>query len=247
MSPRNIFPDKKGPAMPAAAAPRVIAFNKPYGVLCQFSRVDHRPVLADYLPMPHVYPSGRLDRDSEGLVLLTDSGVLQHALSAPGRNAHPGHPKTYWVEVELAMDVTRLQQSLAQLRDGVPLADGMTQPATVREIEPPALWPRDPPVRVRKHIPTTWIELRITEGRNRQVRRMTAAVGLPTLRLVRVAIGEIRLDQLGLAPGKWCELNAAALGLTVPPARAPTRSFRKREPSGPSRPPNPGSSGRRSG
>lgn len=173
----------------------LIAFNKPYGVLCQFTdrSTPPRPTLAGFGLPAGVYPAGRLDFDSEGLLLLTDDGALAHRLTDPRHR----QPKTYWVQVEGDPDDARLQP----LRDGVVLRDGPTRPAAARRIEPPALWPRDPPVRFRKSVPDSWIELRIREGRNRQVRRMTAAVGLPTLRLVRVAIGNYRLD--GLAPGQW--------------------------------------------
>ena len=173
----------------------LIAFNKPFGVLCQFTdrSVPPRPTLAGFGLPPGVYAAGRLDHDSEGLLLLTDDGTLAHRLTDPRHK----RPKTYWVQVE--GDPSPGQ--LAQLRDGVALKDGPTRPAQVSPLEPPTLWPRDPPVRFRKTVPDAWLSLTITEGRNRQVRRMTAAVGLPTLRLVRVAVGGYRLD--GLAPGAW--------------------------------------------
>jgi len=173
--------------------PRVILLNKPYGVLCQFSAADSRATLADFVRVPDVYPAGRLDADSEGLVVLTADGALQ------ARIADPRHklPKTYWVQVEGA---PRPDQ-LAALAGGVGLADGRTAPAQVTLIaEPPGLWPRVPPIRERRAIPTAWLALTLREGRNRQVRRMTAAVGLPTLRLVRFAVGEWTLA--GLAPGE---------------------------------------------
>jgi 23S rRNA pseudouridine2457 synthase len=177
----------------------LIAFNKPYGVLSQFTDrgVPPRRTLAEFGLPPRVYAAGRLDFDSEGLLLLTDDGALAHRLSDPRHK----QPKTYWVQVE--GDPQEAQ--LAQLRRGVLLNDGPTRPAGVRRIEPPALWPRDPPVRFRKTVPDGWLEIVLSEGRNRQVRRMTAAVGLPTLRLVRVAVGGERLD--GLEPGAWrpCE------------------------------------------
>jgi 23S rRNA pseudouridine2457 synthase len=175
--------------------PRLILFNKPYLVLCQFRDKDGRPVLADYLSCPGVYPAGRLDHDSEGLLLLTDDGGLQARIADPRWKL----PKTYWVQVEGKVE----DQALQILRTGVALKDGRTLPAEARRIEPPLLWERDPPIRFRAAIPTTWLEVIIREGRNRQVRRMTAAVGHPTLRLVRVAIGPWRVH--GLAPGEWRE------------------------------------------
>ena len=172
---------------------RLIALNKPFGVLTKFTDADGRPTLADYVDVKGVYPVGRLDKDSEGLVLLTDDGGLQHRL------AHPksGKEKVYWVQVEREPDEAALQA----LRRGVDIKGGRTRPAKVRRLAEPELWPRDPPVRFRKSVPTAWLELRITEGRNRQVRKMTAAVGHPTLRLVRVAIGPYRLGDLAL--GAW--------------------------------------------
>ena len=173
----------------------LIAFNKPYGVLCQFTDRSRppRPTLAGFGLPADVYAAGRLDFDSEGLLLLTDDGRLAHRLTDP---AHK-QPKTYWVQVEGTPDAAQLQQ----LRDGVMLNDGPTRPAQARLLAAPALWQRDPPVRFRKTVPDAWLELVICEGRNRQVRRMSAAVGLPTLRLVRVAVGPHRLD--GLQPGQW--------------------------------------------
>lgn len=173
----------------------IILLNKPFDVLCQFTDGAGRQTLANFVDLPGVYPAGRLDRDSEGLVVLTDDGALQHRIS------HPRHKlaKTYWVQVEGQPD----EAALEALRRGVKLKDGMTAPAEVRPLAPPELWPRDPPIRYRALIPTTWLALTIHEGRNRQVRRMTAAVGHPTLRLVRVAVGPWRLDKL--APGHWRE------------------------------------------
>ena len=173
----------------------LIAFNKPSGVLCQFPdrSVPARRTLAEFGLPPGVYPAGRLDFDSEGLLLLTDDGALAHRFTDPRHK----QPKTYWVQVE----GTPSEPQLRALCDGVALNDGPTRPVQAREIDPPALWPRDPPVRFRKTVPDAWLELTLREGRNRQVRRMTAAVGLPTLRLVRVALGTHRLD--GLVPGQW--------------------------------------------
>ena len=173
----------------------LIAFNKPHGVLCQFTDRSATPrrTLAEFGLPPGVYPAGRLDFDSEGLLLLTDDGALAHRLTDPRHKLE----KTYQVQVEGEPDEARLQA----LRAGVVLGDGSTRPARVRRIDAPQLWPRDPPVRFRKSVPDSWLEVAISEGRNRQVRRMTAAVGLPTLRLVRVAIGPHRLD--GLEPGCW--------------------------------------------
>lgn len=177
--------------------PKMILFNKPFMVLCQFRDKDGRPVLADYIKKPGVYPAGRLDHDSEGLLLLTDDGQLQARIADPRWKL----PKTYWVQVE--GEVT--EAALQHLRDGVELNDGLTLPADALRIDQPDIWDRTPPVRYRASIPTSWVELVIREGRNRQVRRMTAAVGFPTLRLVRVAIGPWRVD--GLAPGEWREVD----------------------------------------
>lgn len=173
----------------------LIAFNKPHGVLCQFTDggTPARRTLADFGLPAGLYPAGRLDFDSEGLLLLTDDGRLAHRLTDPRHR----QPKTYWVQVEGTPQPTQLEA----LQRGVVLKDGPTLPARARRIDPPALWPRDPPVRFRKRVPDAWLELTIHEGRNRQVRRMTAAVGLPTLRLVRVGVGGQRLDDL--APGQW--------------------------------------------
>jgi 23S rRNA pseudouridine2457 synthase len=173
---------------------QLLLFNKPYGVMSQFSRSDTATrVLADYIDLPDIYPAGRLDMDSEGLLLLTDDGKVQHCIS------HPRHKlvKTYWAQVE----GIPTQIALQQLTAGVVLKDGLTAPAEVKQIPEPAIWPRTPPVRYRAAIPTSWLELKITEGRNRQVRRMTAAVGVPTLRLIRYAVGSWTLE--GLAPGEW--------------------------------------------
>lgn len=178
--------------------PRLILFNKPFGVITQFSDDGKHPTLKDFIPVAGVYPAGRLDTDSEGLLILTDDGALQHHLS------HPRHkqPKTYWVQVEGIPSA----EALELLRSGVDLGDFVTQPAKVRTMEEPAnLWPRTPPIRKRLAIPTSWIEVVIREGKNRQVRRMTAKVGLPTLRLIRFSIGEWNLE--GLLPGEWREFQ----------------------------------------
>lgn len=175
----------------------LILLNKPFNVLSQFSSSDEKTTLTDVFgqrrPGRDFYPAGRLDYDSEGLLLLTNDGSLQHRICHPNQKL----PKTYWVQVEGQAD----QQALAQLQDGVELKDGRTRPAMVSIIQPDDLWPRNPPIRERQSVPTQWLELTITEGRNRQVRRMTAAVGLPTLRLIRMAIGHWRLD--GLQPGEF--------------------------------------------
>lgn len=177
---------------------RLILFNKPYGVLTQFTDADGRPTLADYIPIPKVYAAGRLDADSEGLVVLTDDGALQARIADP----HHKLPKLYRVQVEgLPSDA-----ALQQLEAGVELGDFRTRPCQVRRIaEPPALWPRDPPIRYRAAIPTSWLEIVLREGKNRQVKRMTARVGFPTLRLIRWQVGDWTLE--GLPPGKWREIE----------------------------------------
>jgi len=177
--------------------PRVLLLNKPYGVICQFTPGGGHGTLKDYVPVPAVYAAGRLDTDSEGLLVLTDDGGLQAAISSPRHKVEKG----YWVQVE----GEPTQAALEGLRGGVELPEGPTLPAAARVIpEPPALWERVPPIRVRKAIPTAWLEIGLREGRNRQVRRMTAKVGLPTLRLVRFRVGPWSLD--GLAPGQWREV-----------------------------------------
>ncbi len=184
---------------------RLILFNKPFDVLSQFTDARSptpRATLSDFIDIPGVYPAGRLDRDSEGLLLLTDDGALQAAIADPRHKL----PKTYLVQVEGAP----LDADLAPLRDGVTLADGPCRPAMARLIDPPALWPRLPPVRFRKSVPDRWIELTITEGRNRQVRRMTASIGLPCLRLVRWRIGDWSLD--GIAPGEYRAVSPLHFG-----------------------------------
>jgi 23S rRNA pseudouridine2457 synthase len=184
----------------------LIALNKPYGVLSQFTAAPGRAGLASFVRVPGVYPAGRLDADSEGLILLTDDGALQ------ARIADPRHklPKTYWVEVEGDPD----ERAVAALRAGVELNDGRTRPAQAGRMPRPAIWPRDPPVRMRRAIPTAWLELVLREGRNRQVRRMTAKVGHPTLRLVRVRIGPWALD--GLQPGAWRRADERLLHSPAP-------------------------------
>jgi 23S rRNA pseudouridine2457 synthase len=187
--------------------PRLILLNKPYGVLSQFTDSASRPTLADYLSIPGVYVAGRLDRDSEGLLALTDDGALQARISHPRYKK----PKTYLAQVE--GDPT--EAAFERLRRGIELSDGLTRPAMVQRIpEPAGLWPRDPPIRYRAAIPTVWLEITLCEGRNRQVRRMTAAIGHPTLRLIRWRIGDWTLD--GLQPGQWREVPT----VDSPPGRA---------------------------
>ena len=189
---------------------KCILFYKPYGVLCQFtdrSNDNQRPTLKDYIPIPGVYPVGRLDLDSEGLLLLTDNGQLQHRLSDPKF----AHPRTYYVQVERIPDETALNK----LRNGITIKNYRTRKAQVRLLfNEPNLPPRIPPIRERKTVPTCWLEMTLTEGRNRQVRRMTAAVGFPTLRLVRISMGKNSQDQLnlrGLQPGQWRKLTASEI------------------------------------
>jgi 23S rRNA pseudouridine2457 synthase len=178
---------------------QLVLFNKPYGVLSQFTDDGGRPTLKAFFPNDYIYPAGRLDFDSEGLLLLTDDGKLQQKISDPRFKL----PKTYWAQVD--GDIT--DDALRQLQQGITLKDGPTRPAQARCIDEPAnLWPRDPPIRYRAAIPTSWLELTISEGRNRQVRRMTAAVGFPTLRLIRARIGEWTIE--GLQPGEWLRIEA---------------------------------------
>jgi 23S rRNA pseudouridine2457 synthase len=182
----------------------LIAFNKPFGVICKFRPEPGRPTLADYIKIPDVYPAGRLDTDSEGLLLLTDDGALQTRIAEPRHKL----AKVYWAQVEGAPT----DEAIAQLRKGgLDLGDFVTQPAGARLIDEPAnLWPRDPPIRYRAKIPTAWLELTLREGKNRQVRRMTAKVGFPTLRLVRARIGDVSVE--GMKLGEWREIAPQSLG-----------------------------------
>lgn len=196
--------------------PQLVLFHKPWGVLSQFTSAHGARTLKDYIPLPNVYAAGRLDKDSEGLLALTSDGSLQHHIASPKFKK----PKTYWAQVE----GTITEKALASLASGVTLKDGPTRPAVARHIAPPPVGPRDPPIRERKHIPTSWVELTIREGKNRQVRRMTAAVGFPTLRLIRWSIGPWTLH--GLAPGEFRVIEVAS-----PPAPRPgsrRRSSRRR-------------------
>ena len=187
----------------ASAPARLIAFNKPYGVICQFTREGNHPALADFINLPGVYPAGRLDTDSEGLLLLTNHGPLQNRISSPKYKL----AKTYWAQVEGEPEEAAINRLCAPLD----LGDFVTAPASARRIDAPdALWPRDPPIRVRAAIPTSWLAITLTEGKNRQVRRMTAKAGFPTLRLIRAAIGPVRIE--GLRPGQWRDVDLTEIG-----------------------------------
>lgn len=179
---------------------RLLLFNKPYGVLTQFTDQEDRQTLKDFIAIPNIYPAGRLDRDSEGLLLLTDNGQLQNLIASPRHKM----AKTYWVQVEGIPD----SQALDRLCAGIVLNDGPTLPAEAKIIDSPDVWPRTPPIRTRKSVADCWLQLTITEGRNRQVRRMTAAIGHPTLRLIRSQLGPWKID--GLQPGHWRELQIPA-------------------------------------
>ncbi|HJV26445.1 MAG TPA: rRNA large subunit pseudouridine synthase E [Aromatoleum sp.] len=202
----------------------LILLNKPYGVICQFSGEPGRPTLKDFVPVPGVYAAGRLDTDSEGLLLLTDDGALQHRITDPRHKL----PKTYVVQVEGEPD----EAALERLRGGLDLGDFVTRPCEARRVaEPDWLWPRDPPVRFRKSVPTSWVEIVLREGKNRQVRRMTAKAGFPTLRLIRVRIGDWSLD--GLLPGQW---RSEELALPAASGRRPGPAIgaaRRSRPGGP--------------
>ena len=204
---------------PTGVPLRLLAFNKPYGVICQFTRDGTHPALADFIDVPGVYPAGRLDTDSEGLLLLTNHGPLQHWISSPQtgssnnssaartRSLPKALPKTYWAQVEGQPDAAAIERLSAPLD----LSDFITRPCQARRIEAPAaLWPRNPPIRHRALIPASWLEITLTEGKNRQIRRMTAKTGFPTLRLIRAAIGPVALHDL--APGQWREVSLSEIG-----------------------------------
>ena len=196
---------------------RILLLNKPYGYVSQFTPAGRWRGLADLLSAPGFRAAGRLDADSEGLLLLTDDGGLQAQIADP----HYKLTKTYWAQVDGLPD----DAALEILRQGVRYADFVTRPCAVRRIADPALWPRDPPIRYRQTLPTSWIEIRLSEGKNRQVRRMTAHIGFPTLRLIRYAVGAVTLD--GLAPGEWRSMTGSYADLA--PAKSPARPLQKRQ------------------
>ena len=207
--PHRVQPQVRRSARPAPAAPRLILLNKPFGVLSQFSGDGTHQTLSDFVDVPNVYPAGRLDRDSEGLLLLTNDGALQAHIADPRHKL----PKTYWAQVEGAPS----EEALAQLRAGVLLNDGITRPAEATLLPEPTLWPRDPPIRVRAQIPTHWIALTLREGRNRQVRRMVEALGAKVLKLVRVRIGQIEIA--GLEIGTHRVLTGAEVSMLRKPVK----------------------------
>jgi len=201
---------------------RLLLFNKPYGVLSQFGEMDDQRVLSEFIKIKGVYPAGRLDKDSEGLLLLTDDGKLQHNIANPLHKQF----KTYWVQLEGCIDTKALQM----LRAGIQLKDGQTRPAEAKLMNQPDIWSRQPPIRHRANIPTSWIELKIREGKNRQVRRMTAAVGFPTLRLIRYAISDWTLESLSPGQSRMIEVNRSQIYDEPPPrSTTPDRSRHSRK------------------